>query len=256
MRDVKQGFTLVEILIVLVIMAVLVGTAVLSVGSGLKSARLRDAARAVTYCTRHAKAVALLKQRPVVVSFEELYEGGDFVKSRISVEYSKDAEAGVSASGAGRGGGTDGQARTLSGALVAEVDADAVPAAGDDADGDPLALEPKEFEGVHVRAQVRNERDETRPRISVFSNVDALRRRSAEDAAKAKEKSSSTREGAEDNADSAVSDEVDGETAYSVVYEANGRCEPYTIRIWKEGDSEDSAITVNIGMFGRPVTEP
>ena len=82
--DGKSGFTLVEVLIVLVIMAILVGTAVASVGAGMKSAKIRDAARAVQLYARHAKAIALLKQRPVVLTIEEIAELMDLERSTVS----------------------------------------------------------------------------------------------------------------------------------------------------------------------------
>ena len=75
----KRGFTLVEVIIVLVMMAAIVGTAVLSVGSGVRTANQRNATRGVLQYIRHARAIALLKSRPVVVTFEEVkadYENG------------------------------------------------------------------------------------------------------------------------------------------------------------------------------------
>ena len=259
----KQGFTLIEVLVVLIIMAVLVGTAVLSVGAGMKSARLRDAARVVTFYTRHAKAIALLKQKPVVVTFEEIVDGGEFAKSRVSVTYSPDAED-TSVVGVGQGGGTDGQARTLSGVLVADlVEGDAAPpSAPDDGSGDPDALEvePKEFEGIHIVAEARDEQQERRPRISVFSNVDTLRRQSANAREQAKtsarEKSGLSADADSSSGEAEEGEQVDEESSFSAVYEANGRCEPYRITIWKEGEEKEEGIVINIGRFGRPVTEP
>lgn len=248
----KQGFTLIEILIVLVIMAVLVGTAVVSVGAGMKSARLRDAARAVQLYTRHAKAVALLKQRPVVITFEEILDGGEFQKSRISIAFSGDAEAtGTTVFGAGG----DGLTRNLLGEVVGE-DAEPEVAPSADAGGetsDPLMAEPREFEGIHVRGSLRDEETERRPRISVFSNVDVLLKKSSDEQAKKKEKQleNGTKSAADDETEE---DRVDEETKFSVVYEVNGRCDPYTVKVFKDGQDEDGGLVVNIGRFGRPVT--
>lgn len=253
----NKGFTLIEILIALVIMAVLVGTAVLSVSSGLKSARLRDAARVVAYYTRHAKAVALLKQKPVVITFEEIIDVGEFTKSRVSIDFAADAQS-SSSIGAALGGGTDGQARTLSGALVSEIEGGGdVLSTGDEEGDDPLAVEPKEFEGIHVQAELRDEEQERRPRISVFSNVDALRRQSTQSREKAKKsENEQTAKSADADSSDGTENEVDEETSLSVVYEANGRCTPYRITIWKDGAEKEDGIVINIGQFGRPVTEP
>ena len=81
----KSGFTLIEILVALVIVGILVGTAAVSLGAGVKSAQMADATRAVQQYAGHARAIALLKQRPVVLTIEEFVEDGVFVKSRISV---------------------------------------------------------------------------------------------------------------------------------------------------------------------------
>lgn len=247
----KSGFTLIEILIVLVIMAILVGTAVLSVGTGMKSARLRDAARAVQLYTRHAKAVALLKQRPVVITFEDVLEDGEFQKSRISIAFSGDAESrGTTVFGAGG----DGQTRNLLGEVVGGDELGEPPPSDDGGETkDPLMAEPREFEGIHVRGALRDERDEQRPRISVFSNVDVLLKKSADETAKKKEKS--LEKGTKTDADGETNEnQVDEETKFSVVYEANGRCDPYTVKVFKDGQDEDDGLVVNIGRFGRPVT--
>ena len=189
----RSGFTLIEVIIVLVIMAVIMGTAVLSVSSGMRSAAVRDAARTVQLYVRHAKAVALLKQRPVVLQFEEVNENGEFVKSRISLTFSGDAQGGGQGIGMARGAmAADGLTRTLSGQLVGaeafagdDVMPSASPSAGDAPD--PLMAEPREFQGVRISAMLQDE-TQTRPRISVFSNVDVLLKKKAAETERAKEK--------------------------------------------------------------------
>lgn len=255
----KHGFTLIEILIALVIMAIIVGTAVVSVGAGMKSARLSDAARAVQQYARHAKAVALLKQRPVVLTFEEIVENGEFVKSRVSMTYSADAPAETSGGSGGAGfgvpGASRGEVRTLSGKILGvDIEGEAPAAPGEEGDApDPLAAEPREFEGIRVHAEAKENLDANRPRISVFSNVDVLVKKSSEQQAKAREKAiedGTARPGTEEE-----HEEEDKESSYSVVYEANGRCEPYVVKVWKEGTDENDAMVINIGRFGRPVTK-
>ncbi|MGN0845836.1 MAG: Tfp pilus assembly protein FimT/FimU, partial [Kiritimatiellia bacterium] len=160
----KSGFTLIEILVALVIVGILVGTAVVSFGAGVKSAQMADATRAVQQCASHARAIALLKQRPVVLTFEEIVEDGTFVKSRISASYSKDAEAdGAGASGGagfGVAGGAGGRVLTLSGQPVG---LDEPGEEGEDAAlDDPLSSEPRDFPGIHIRCQQREELEQRR----------------------------------------------------------------------------------------------
>ena len=254
----RRGFTLIEVLVVLIIMAILVGTAVTSLSAGLKSAHMRDATRAVQQYVRHAKAVALLKQRPVVLTFEEITENGAFVKSRISMDYSGDATQEQSATPLGQGFAVGGVASTLSGKPIDEGDASApvVPSNGGiSPEDDPLAAPPREFEGIHVRGELQENREETRARISVFSNVDVLLRKSAAEREKAvrteREKAGlpSDEEGTDESGE-----EKDEDQTFSAVYEANGRCDPYVIRVWKDGDDEKDALSISVGRFGRTVT--
>lgn len=256
----KRGFTLIEILIALVIMAIIVGTAVASVGAGMKSARLTDAARAVQQYARHAKAVALLKQRPVVLTFEEIVENGEFVKSRVSMTYSADAptESAGASGGAGFGvaGTSSGEVRTLSGKIVGvDTEGEPPPTSAEDGDApDPLAAEPREFEGIRIHAEDKENLEVNRPRISVFSNVDTLMRKAADQKAKAQEKAIENGTAEKTDEDDKEKEEEDKESSYSVVYEANGRCEPYVVKVWKEGADENDAMVINFGRFGRPVT--
>ena len=253
----KNGFTLIEVLVVLIIMAILVGTAVTSLSAGLKSARMRDATRAVQQYVRHAKAVALLKQRPVVITFEEVAENGEFVKSRISMDYSGDAVQEQGATPLGNGFMTGGgAATTLSGKPVdEEAEAAPVASAAPSPEDDPLAAPPREFEGIHIRGELQENREEARARISVFSNVDVLLRKAATEREKA---AKAEREKAGAPTDDAGTDgsgeEKDEERTFSVVYEANGRCDPYVVRVWKDGEDEKDALEINVGRFGRVVT--
>lgn len=276
----RDGFTLIEVLVVMIIMAILVGTAVLSLGAGLKSARMRDAARTVEQYIRHAKAVALLKQRPVVITFEEIAEDGVFARSRVSLDFSGDASQAQTLTPLGQGFMTGGgQVQTLSGrtkdgeiAAVVEPlpeeneaktlssSASAVAAGAGMAADDPLAAPPREFEGIHVRGELQEDRTEGRARISVFSNVDFLLKQSAA-RKQAKESAASSGQDDEDLAARADAErekkekdeEQDKDTSFSVVYEANGRCDPFVVRVWKEGDDEQDATEIFVGRFGRVV---
>lgn len=242
-------------------MAIITGTAVLSVGTGMKSSKLRDAARAVQLYTRHAKAVALLKQRPVVLLFEQVCENGAFVKSRVSISYSGDA-GGSGGTGIGVGhngsGASDGRTRTLSGLIVGADDmtdmdgmvVEPPPAAGEAAD-DPLMAQPREFEGIRIDARLREE-EVQRPRVSVFSNVDVLLNKKKAEEARTREAERAARE--RDGFDDAAQDPEEKEASFSVVYEANGRCEPFQVTVYKDGADERDGLTVSIGRFGRTVT--
>ena len=65
----RAGFTLIEILIVVGIICVMLAVAVASVTSGRDAARARAAARGVAQMSHYANALAILRQRPAVISF-------------------------------------------------------------------------------------------------------------------------------------------------------------------------------------------
>ena len=246
----KSGFTLIEVLVALVIVGILVGTAVVSFGAGVKSAQMADATRAVQQYAGHARAIALLKQRPVVLTIEEIEEDGVFVKSRLSTSYAKDAEAeGAGASGGagfGVAGGAQNAAATLTGEPVELIDAEAESEGEMEAD-DPLSPEPRDFEGIHIRAQTKEETTQRRSRISVFSTADFLLRKNREQQEKAHAKTAEA--GAETTATTPTTAAA-GEP-FTVVYEPNGRCDPYTVKIWKDGTDETKAVEMEVGRFGR-----
>ena len=248
----KSGFTLIEILVALVIVGILVGTAAVSLGAGVKSAQMADATRAVQQYAGHARAIALLKQRPVVLTIEEFVEDGVFVKSRISVSYSKDASSegeGIShGAGFGPAGSGQGGVVTLAGVPVDEED---VGGAEVEDVNDPLSPEPRDFEGVHIRGELKGDLAQKRSRISVYSNVDTLRRQNREQQAKAKLEESGV---AADGTDSAAEEQTT-DSSFSIVYEPNGRCDPFLVKIWKDGTDEEKAVTLEVGRFGRVVED-
>jgi len=252
---VKSGFTLIEILVALVIVGILVGTAAISLGAGVKSAQMADATRAIQQYAGHARAIALLKQRPVVLTFEEIVENGVFVKSRISTSYSKDASAdgsGVShGAGFGAAGGGQGRVLTLSGLPVDDEDVGEAPA---EEENDALSPEPRDFEGIHVKGELKEDLAQRRSRISVYSNADTLRRQNREQQEKAKanqEEDSFSAAGK----DASSAEEQETASTFSVVYEPNGRCDPYVVKIWKAGTDEEKAVSLEVGRFGKVVDD-
>ena len=73
----KRGFTLIELLIVVAIIGVMMAGALLSLDSGRDIARLKEASRGVAQMAHYANALALLRQRPVVVTYtQKTGEGG------------------------------------------------------------------------------------------------------------------------------------------------------------------------------------
>ena len=82
----RAGFTLIEILIVVGIIVIMLATAVMSVASGRGAVQVKEATRGVVQLSRYAYALALLRQRPVVVTFHH--------RGKIEVRISSDSAEG------------------------------------------------------------------------------------------------------------------------------------------------------------------
>ena len=86
----RAGFTLIEIMIVVGIIAIMLASAVMSVASGRGAVQTKEATRGVIQLSRYAAALALLRQRPVVVTF---HHNGK-IEVRISGEATGSGAAG------------------------------------------------------------------------------------------------------------------------------------------------------------------
>lgn len=230
-----RGFTLVELLVVVAIIGIMLATAALSVGSGTTAVRMKNAVRSVWHLSGYARTMALLRQRAVVVTYSEVWEGETFVKSRIQVE------AGAAAGNAAE---TAPAARSI-------FDPDAEPpeladqTAEEEEAAAETAVEPQDFPDVRIKVEWLAEDGEEldkKKSVSVFSNVDYLLGRQARK--DGDEKKTSTKGDEDEEVRSESRDPV------SVVFETNGRCAPHRIRIWKDGRDEDDAIVLEVDRFG------
>lgn len=67
----KRGFTLIEILVVVAIMGLMMAGALVTLASGRSAAHAKEASRGVSQMSHYAAALALLRQRRVVVEYRE-----------------------------------------------------------------------------------------------------------------------------------------------------------------------------------------
>ena len=239
----RHGFTLVELLVVVAIIAVMLSTAALSVGSGTASVRMKNAVRSVWQLSGYARTMALLRQHAVVVTYSE---GDTFVKSKIEVkagsELSTPKEE-LSSNVARSIFDPEAELPTLE-EETEEDSAESVVQEG-------LEARAFEFPDVHVKVELMGEEGESqtgkKKSISVFSNVDYLLGRGKTESV-GSEKKGDARSRASDDDD----DEAKQETRepVSIVFETNGRCEPHRILVWKDGKDEDSATVLTVDRFG------
>ena len=274
----RLGFTLIELLVIVAIIGIMLGGAVMSVGSGSASAQMKSATRRVLQLSRQARTMALLRQQAAVITYEEIYDGQSFVGGKVSIESKGEAGAKPSSTGGG-------QPLTLSGEIPEEngepvvvsedgednsiskeqelmekiVDdpRDSSPDKVDASDWDPDS--PRSFRGIHLKVELLDDEGsvfgERKSRISVFSNVDFLRSQSraveAARTAKPGEASGESKDKSDDGGDTSVA----AQEPVSIVYETNGRCQPHRIKVWKDGADEDSGLTVTVDRFGKTKVE-
>ena len=259
----RAGFTLIEIMIVVGIIAIMLLSAVMSVASGRSAVQTKEATRGVIQLSRYASSLALLRQRPVVVTF---FHNGK-MEVRISGEATGSGAAGEPAEPIYRE--VDGKATIT----AAEIEEEAKEAAEDDAPSatsnekddkgyfytrrvlDPSVLAKEdadgEYEGVTFTVEVLGEDGEPldpsvaasrslpRPKRGKESNaslfIDGVRI-DDDEGGKAKEDS----------------DEVEEHPPVSVTYETNGNVNPHRVIVRLEGESEaEEGFVINISRSGK-----
>ena len=260
----RSGFTLIEILIVVAIIGMMLSVAVVSLTSGRDAARARAAARGVAQMSHYANALAILRQRPAVISFS-----GNTITVQLSGEGVDTSEVGQLALPIYQEvNGEDVQP------LVVEQEEPpaAEPAEPGEAGGQQTKsagylhtenfLDPEElakedftrsFEGILFRVEHVDEGG--RP----LEEPDAAQLRSEADAMvakRAKAVAAASKEPGEDGtgSDDAEKPEIRPENEGRVIYETNGNCAPYNVIIFAatEDNLEGTELmTVHVSRSGK-----
>ena len=243
----RGGFTLIEIMIVVGIIAIMLASAVMSVASGRGAVRVKEATRGVIQLSRYASALALLRQRPVVVTFHKKGK----VEVRISGEATGQGDVGSPADPIYRE--VDGKATIMASEREDETRESAAEGASAGAltekekkgyfytkqvlDPSVLAKEDAEgeYEGVTFTVEVLGEDGE--PLERELAAARSLRQPERE----------------KKNADGeTVEEEEEEEPPVSVTYETNGNVNPHRIIVRLEGESEaEEGFAINISRSGK-----
>ena len=239
----RHGFTLVELLVVVAIIAVMLSTAALSVGSGTASVRMKNAVRSVWQLSGYARTMALLRQHAVVVTYSEVWEGDSFVKSQIEVKAGTELST------------PTGEASSSVARSIFDPEAE-LPALEEETEEDSAenvvqeGMDERAFEfpDVHVKVEFLDEDDYSRngkkKAISVFSNVDYLLGRDKKEKTESERAKEARAFGDEGKAQQEMREPV------SVIFETNGRCVPHRILVWKDGQDEAAATVLEVDRFG------
>ena len=264
----SAGFTLIEILIVVAIICVMLASAVTSVASGRDAARARAAARGVAQMSHYANALAILRQRPAVISFSgnsisvqlsgegvdtsevgspapPIYQEVNGEKVEALLDETEDAE-GTSADGAPEGEG-DAKPVKKSGYLFTE----------DILDLDELAKEDatRTYEGILFRVELVDENGlalDSLTTTQLRSEADALLTKRRPAGAAWSNTSGEIDLGA--SGDDAEKPEVRPENEGRVIYETNGNCAPYRVTLFaatEENEEGEELMTVNVSRSGK-----
>ena len=253
----RAGFTLIEIMIVVGIIAIMLVTAVMSVASGRGAVQVKEATRGVVQLSRYAASLALLRQRPVVVTFHK--------KGKVEVRISGEA------TGSGEKGApsdpiyleVNGEVTQSAAELAAEAQEDGVEESAaasskEDKKGlfytrqalnlDELAKEDAEgeYEGVVFTVEVLDEEGN----VLTFEQAAARSLKQPERKKPAFEVFNSLDIGAE--GEDGKDDPDDGEEPVSVTYETNGNVNPHRIIVrMEDASASDEGFAINISRSGK-----
>lgn len=209
-----------EILVVVAIIAVIVASSTLAFVRNTASFRLRTATRTVFQSVRHARSMALLKQKTIVMQYEN-YEGDNGSGSRISESESK--------------------------TMCAPAGKDGAPAEENEAIAELMNAATQEFGDIHIKVEFLeiDGKVASRNRVSVFSNVDFLLGNGSSQVKKGKSKETSS-----DEDEDGESPKEEIQQSVSVLFEPNGRCRKHRISIYPAGGDSSDGTIIEVDLFG------
>ena len=260
----RRAFTLIEILVVVAIMAIMATSAVLGVRAGQDAARVKGATRDIMASIRHARSMALVMMQPAVITYSTIHVN-DEVCAQIKVDGAKLM-----------GKASSDTVQTLSGEIVmrdgtkvedvkkkkASADEEAKVLL-DDSGGDSMEdylfapLSNEVMRGVRIKVAVgdelssfEQEEKKTANKISVFSNVDYLLGKYKEKEKKAEEDKAAAEKKSVESQSSVPAGSEEDQEPVSVVWEANGRCDPHRVWVYLDGSTPEKGLCIKIDHFG------
>ena len=265
----RRAFTLIELLVIVAIMGTMAAVATISVRSGQDAARVKGATRDIMAAIRHARSMALVMMQPAVITYSTK-RIDDEICASVEVEGAKL----MSSSSSETVETLSGEVVMRDGSSVAEHEAaakaaarDAVRAGGSGAEDasaetgggetmEEILFAPISSEvvrGVRMKVTmgdelIRTEEAETKSanRVSVFSNVDYLLGKYREK--KSEEKAAAAAQA--EASDAAPVPQDEDQEPVSLVWEANGRCDPHRVWIYLDGKKPESGLCIKVDRFG------
>ena len=249
-------------MIVVGIIAIMLASAVMSVASGRGAVQVKEATRGVVQLSRYASALALLRQRPVVVTFHKKGK----VEVRISGESTGSGEIGSPSDPIYQE--VNGEVTQTAAEIAADAEEDGVDDSADSStkgvskdekkgffytrqalNPEELAKEDAEgeYDGVEITVEVLGEDGEPLPpELAAARSLKQPERKKLE-----VDVFNSLDIGKEDEKEKDSELEED-DTPVSVTYETNGNVNPHRIIIrLKDASATDEGFAINISRSGK-----
>ncbi len=246
----NRGFTLIELLVISGIMAAMVTVGVVGLNSSRGATRLFGAGRDVMAMIRRARSLALVTQKPVVITYSTATDDGEsYAKVEITADKIFNSKRAAE------------RVWNLAGDVVSEPEPDD----GEEKSGETLedVLSPESIpldvvKGLRIKVldesdQLQLPENETRrSKISIFSTADNVSRTlNAAVTAPVAEDSDGTKRG-----DGTLSADEGTEEPFSVAFAVNGTVNPpHRIWIYREDSSPEKGICIHVDRFGEPKCE-
>lgn len=239
-----KGFTLIELLVIIVLIGMMITAGVVGVNAMRDSSRPAGTTRDTMALVRRARALALVRQRPIVLSYSNVRdEDGEHAKIEIIWDKPKPVE--------------DENVYDLDGKLVHGVDPNEE---GDESFGTTMTeyfsneqIDAEVISGIKIAFFDESERlvipeNETRrSKISIYSTVDSVSRTVESTAKKEKD---------EDKGDDAESLPAEAQGPWKVCFAPNGTLDkPHRIALYPDGLSPEEGMIIHVDRFGEPVCE-
>lgn len=250
----RAAFTLIELLTIIAIMGTMVAVGIVSWQRGKSRAQLAGATRDILAVVRQARSIALVTQKPAIITYATEKDEDDVPFARITVETAKlfdDSSANVpvyTLSGERVGGDPE----PTPAAPQASTDSDAQSDASGTEGGESLSdiLMPKIALDVvkGLRIKVLKEDEQLmlgngpityKSGISVFSTSGAVRNELGKSSAKSAPQTPSP-----------DSDNAASEGPVEIVWSTNGRADGHTIWIYPDGSQPEKGLSIVVDRFG------
>lgn len=245
MKIFRAAFTLIELLVIIGIMGSMVTVGVVSLNASRGSMRQFGAARDVMSMVRRARALALITQRPVVLTI-----------SNATVEGEACASVEIQAPKLFSGSKTPSDVWNLAGEIVIKAET----SEGDDEKGgetieeilSPESIPEDVLKGLRIKVLEENEElmmlpenEQRSSKISIFSTADNISRTLGGETPQAKK--------AEETDGDLLDDDL---LPTKIAFAANGTVSP-SVKIWiyREDSHPDNGICIVIDRFGEPKCE-